>query len=1017
MKLNIFKKKQMLLLVCSVIIMASIVGGLHAFADNNSDIKLEYKFTNTTKGSAAGTIELTTCSSNTGAYSIYWANDNGKLEDYSEITTIESSGTDTKSYTVASLNAIPENANKIVAVKDDAIKAEYKIDSNKLISCSKKFSFGALSDVHLEGGSNDEAKSKSDFDNELNYFKSQNVAFLGTSGDITRDGKSEDIDAVVSKIKSFGLPVYTARGNHDTRNACGSNWEKIEPNGTCFEKVVNDEVFVFMGLNKEDYTNPFTSEQISQLKSILEKYKNKRVFMFEHVFIGSVGNVNSLYPYSSLSDKGTAGEFKALLKENKNVVLFTGHTHLDFNLQRLNEFANVKAPSDDYGYRVHCPSASRPRRNDEGKSSSKTYTYNEGAYGYLVDVYDNYVILKGRDFVANKNLPYATYILVTNETGMSSGEVQSNSDSNSQSNNNTVQHIPTGSSSEQNISSDIKLEYKFTNNTKVNAAGTIELTVNSSNTGKYDIYWANDNDKLPDYDKITTIDANDTNVKSYKVAALNAIPQDATKIVAIKDDSIKADYKIDSTKLINSDKKFSLGALSDIHLDGDGDDSANSKEDLKNELNYFKAKNVKFVANSGDITRDGRKEDLESVVKIINSSGLTVYTARGNHDTKNACSDISEWLKIEPNGTIFEKVVDNEVFIFLGLNKYDYTNPFTSEQISQLKTMLEKYKGKRIFMFEHIFVGDVGNVNGLYPYDKLSNDGTAGEFKTLMKENKNVILFTGHSHLDYDLQKYSDYANVQESGGDYGYRVHCPSATRPRKNDDGKDSSKTYDYKEGALGYLVDVYDGYIVLTGRDFVANKNLPYATYVLVTDPSKLESENNSCSEQTKQKNENNNSTQCVQESRNNTSYSTQVNTNNEKITTNSCQEKANTEINNSSTVQENKQKENTSSSTQNKTTSEQTANNNITENTLTQATPITGEQTTSEDSVTTECIASQINQDAVGSLFTNDVSKSGSSSELENSPTTDDSSDFVIIVIIGVISVLIALGFYFRRKNSY
>ena len=51
------------------------------------------------------------------------------------------------------------------------------------------------------------------------------------------------------------------------------------------------------------------------------------------------------------------------------------------------------------------------------------------------------------------------------------------------------------------------------------------------------------------------------------------------------------------------------------------------------------------------------------------------------------------------------------------------------------------------------------------------------------------------------------------------------------------------------------------------------------------------------------------------------------------------------------------------------------------------------------------------------FTNDVSKSGSSSELENSPTTDDSSDFVIIVIIGVISVLIALGFYFRRKNSY
>lgn len=1057
MKVNVLKGKKLFILLCSVIVIVAIAGGIRSFASNGSDLKLEYKFTNSTKGSAAGTIELTATSSTTGTYSICWANDNGKLSEYKEITSIDANDESTKSYTVTSLNAIPENANKIVALKDDAVKAEYKINSNKLITDTKKFSFGALSDVHVEGGSDDSSKSKQDFENELSFFKSQNVAFVGTAGDITRDGKSEDIDAVVSRINNFGLPVYTARGNHDTRNACDSNWEKIEPNGICFEKVVNDEAFIFMGLNKEDYNNPFTSEQISQLKSMLEKYKGKRVFLFEHVFVGEVGNVNGLYPYSSLSDGGTAGEFKNLLKEYKNVISFTGHTHLDFNLQRLNEFANVKAPDDKYGFRVHCPSGSRPRRNDEGKSSSKTYTYDDGAYGYLVDVYDNYIILKGRDFVENKNIPYATYILVTNEAGMSQGETQDNSSSNSNANtdsqNNTEQNdtnknsnteTPTGSEVQQNINADIKLEYKFTNNIKVNAAGTIELTVSSSNTGNYDIYWANDNGKLEDYEKITTIDANGTDTKSYKVAALNAIPKDANKIVAIKDDTVKAEYKINPSKLNNSSKKFSFGALSDIHLDGEGSDSANSKQDFENELNYFKSQNVKFVANSGDITKDGRKGDVEAVVKKISESGLSVYTARGNHDTKNACESMDEWLKIEPNGIIFEKEVNNEVFIFVGLSKYDYNNAFTSEQISQLKLMLEKYKGKRVFMFEHVFVGDVGNVNGLYAYNKLASSGTSGEFKNLLKENKNVILFTGHSHLDFKLQSLSDYANVQESGGDYGFRVHCPSASRPRENDEGKDSSKTYDNNEGALGYLVDVYDNYIVLTGRDFIANKNLPYATYVLVTNPSGMESsstndevtqqtppssgldnnkqgnETQATEQQNKQENNTqgsgqqtvnqqtqqsyNNTTSC---SNNNTNSNTNTNANTNSNTSN------NTNCSNGVNSANSSYTTTTTTAAQSQTSTVQNANNNAS---IIQAESITNQGATTESN-TTNITCSQEQEVDSGILYTDDLNASTSSSSLEDTPTTSDQSELIIIIIIAVVSVVIVLGFYFRRRYLY
>ena len=137
-------------------------------------------------------------------------------------------------------------------------------------------------------------------------------------------------------------------------------------------------------------------------------------------------------------------------------------------------------------------------------------------------------------------------------------------------------------------------------------------------------------------------------------------------------------------------------------------------------------------------------------------------------------------------------------------------------------------------MFEHVFYGTVGNVGGLYPYKPLKDTGTAGQFKNLMKKYKNVIGFTGHTHLHFELQRINEYANIAMEDGEYGYRVHCSSASRPRKNDaDTKDIiENTYDYGEGALGYLVDVYSDYIVLNGRDFTNDKDIPYATYILYT-----------------------------------------------------------------------------------------------------------------------------------------------------------------------------------------
>ena len=47
--------------------------------------------------------------------------------------------------------------------------------------------------------------------------------------------------------------------------------------------------------------------------------------------------------------------------------------------------------------------------NADGTSAKES----SGSQGCVVDVYENHIILRGRDFVANKFLPIATYCLDT----------------------------------------------------------------------------------------------------------------------------------------------------------------------------------------------------------------------------------------------------------------------------------------------------------------------------------------------------------------------------------------------------------------------------------------------------------------------------------------------------------------------------------------------------------------------------------------------------------------------------
>lgn len=383
----------------------------------------------------------------------------------------------------------------------------------------------------------------------------------------------------------------------------------------------------------------------------------------------------------------------------------------------------------------------------------------------------------------------------------------------------------------------LRLSYSFSNEASGYAYGSIALSSDdTTNDGTYNICWGNASGKLSDYKDIASFTLSGNTVKTYEFISTNIIPKEATRIVAMKNGVIKATYNITSNKLNTDNKLYSIGLLSDIHVDVT-DDESNSVSDFQNALSRFKTENVTAICCSGDTVVDGTQAEVEKFIEVKNSTTIPMYIARGNHDCRNY--SVANWNLVEPNGVYFEKEIGGDIYLFMGMKAESYNlDLFSTDQLNWLKERLEYYKNRRVFLFEHVFIEPTGNINGLYPYNSMGNvEGQPGKiFRNLMAKYRNVILFTGHSHLEFILQRLGDNANCSERTDSLCHRVHIPSCAKPRANDVSTEDVKenTYTNYGSSEGYVMDVYQDYIILKGINFVDNKYLPFAQYRINTTP---------------------------------------------------------------------------------------------------------------------------------------------------------------------------------------
>ena len=101
-------------------------------------------------------------------------------------------------------------------------------------------------------------------------------------------------------------------------------------------------------------------------------------------------------------------DLKALLEQYDNVIHFSGHSHFGFEVQKFNPTLNIYVGKNGYTA-VHVPSCGRLAKTDS--LGSKRITDDSGSQGFIVDVYENYVVLRGLDLVNDEIVSEAVYIL------------------------------------------------------------------------------------------------------------------------------------------------------------------------------------------------------------------------------------------------------------------------------------------------------------------------------------------------------------------------------------------------------------------------------------------------------------------------------------------------------------------------------------------------------------------------------------------------------------------------------
>ena len=282
--------------------------------------------------------------------------------------------------------------------------------------------------------------------------------------------------------------------------------------------------------------------------------------------------------------------------------------------------------------------------------------------------------------------------------------------------------------------------------------------------------------------------------------------------------SVVNNFEGGASSLPFGDKLYSFGVMADIHIEVAGYDSSLDKFNAA--LSMFESLGAETVCISGDVADTSNTDELiryrDAVVAHPN---LQIHTCAGNHD-KRVIDEVWETYVGTERNYVFTK--NNDVFIFLSVDNGS-SSKYT-QAIEWLKNQLLMYKGARIFLFMHF---PPSGYSGLLEGQYYGFDSSEEEDNTLVKmfnNTRHITVFHGHTHYSFDVQEYFDEMNIFRFNAKDVNLIHVPSSAYTR--------DKNFNSNGKSEGWLVDVYEKGIVLTGCDF-ETQTLLDIEYSLTTD----------------------------------------------------------------------------------------------------------------------------------------------------------------------------------------
>lgn len=393
----------------------------------SAPIEIKYQLTNATDGLADGVLDITFADGYCAEEVVlYWANDDGILLNYTSLAPFIVTKKHFK-FNMYSNTIIPAQATKLIAygknslgLSSDYCEVELPADCQYDFGGTVLDEFQVVSDIHIAIADTHLASADAKQLHDAHFLSmcrdiaanSPKSSGVFVAGDIANSGRESEWRHTMELIASVsGLPeFYFSLGNHDLYG--GESYSALLNNflnyartdSVYYERVVNGYYHLFLG--SESKSNGLDAD-LSQnqlnwfdtrLKELTTSQPDKPVFVYLH---------QSLYDTiaGSFEGQGWDGvvqndQFRAIVAKYPQIYMFNGHSHWDMNTR-----GSMHDKSDGLPNIFNTASVAYLWSS----FYIPTGEYLRGSQGYYIKIYNNKVLVLGRDFENGKWIPSACF--------------------------------------------------------------------------------------------------------------------------------------------------------------------------------------------------------------------------------------------------------------------------------------------------------------------------------------------------------------------------------------------------------------------------------------------------------------------------------------------------------------------------------------------------------------------------------------------------------------------------------